>query len=332
MAKEPDGRHRSGLELAEELRAAGAFEPAPVGAFGFERTIRADRTPSDPREPRPADADFERRAAAVGSAAAVLLTRATVAAKRALAQKLIRVAAATWPVVRRATGSGVCSFNRSLRRAADLWISGWRSGPPARVAMTLVPAILIGAIALGGYEVGGYRIATRASEQDQSTERFPSSSTAGVKPHGGALIPPGSEPPFSGLLSRLTGTGPTKASVVRVRVTHGLSDGELTVWSDERKVLSEDLEAPEKALNLFGRKLFSYRRANAEWFVRLPEGKHTLRVRVRSRERGLELTRELSNRLETDGHYKLDVSVKSWPSPKLDLDWTSDSTNNTEGS
>jgi hypothetical protein len=108
---------------------------------------------------------------------------------------------------------------------------------------------------------------------------------------------------------------------IGMRVEHGLADGRLTVWSDGSEVKSRALSARKKKVALAGRSLMSYGRETDEDSLRLPPGPHELSVRVTSGDGRLDLVRKLSVDVAAGERYALDVSVRSWPRPKLDLEW-----------
>ena len=106
-----------------------------------------------------------------------------------------------------------------------------------------------------------------------------------------------------------------------IRVSHRLSDGLLTVSSGEEQILTRRLG--------IGRARASLRRGVREWPVRIPPGQHTLRVQVASSKRDLELVELLPATVRSQGHYRLEITVKSWPNPKLELEWKPEATGRT---
>jgi len=109
---------------------------------------------------------------------------------------------------------------------------------------------------------------------------------------------------------------------VTVRVTHSLTDGEITVWAGSRRVLNEDLEAEEKEFKPFGTPVFTYHHATMERSIRVPVGTRDIRVRVQSREKDLDLVRNEPVSLSQDGQYVLKIEVKTWPRTSIDCDWS----------
>jgi hypothetical protein len=115
----------------------------------------------------------------------------------------------------------------------------------------------------------------------------------------------------AGFLDRLMGRDAGSYASVTVRVTHSLTDGEITVWSGNRRVLSEDLEADEKEFKPFGTTVFSYHRATnsgrseCRWKPR-SAGSRAEQGRTRS-------GRDVSGSLAPDGRYVLDIDVGTWP-------------------
>jgi hypothetical protein len=108
---------------------------------------------------------------------------------------------------------------------------------------------------------------------------------------------------------------------VGVRVSHGLEEGRLTVWSDGGVVSSTALATRKKKVAVAGKKLVSYGRETEEDTLRLPPGEHELSVGVTSSDGKVNLVRKLAVDVAADERYLLDVSVRSWPRPKLDVDW-----------
>jgi len=289
LAKDPKRRHRTGRELAAELRA-----------------IAEGRSASPPGVDPGAD----------GAARAVAL--AIVAGARASLPVLKRILCATRGVTARAWRGGL-----------DLWSRGWRRGPRVRAAMIGGLVILLAALACGGAAL--FRmVESRRDTPATRIKRAFSSLFTGLGPtHGRAVpgaIPDGDGPrnlpaPLTPASARPANAEAPGSVPVRVSAVHGITDGQLTIWSAGRRVLTEHLEAEKQGVEAFGAKLLSYRRSEAEWPMDLSPGWNRLRVRVTSNERNLNLQGEISKDLQADGRYRLEVRVKTWPSPKLDLKW-----------
>jgi hypothetical protein len=109
---------------------------------------------------------------------------------------------------------------------------------------------------------------------------------------------------------------------VGMRVTHGLEDGQLTVWFDGSAVKHRALATRKKTLAIAGRNLVSYGRETDEDFLRLPPGSHVLSVGITSGDGKVNLVQKLAVEIVSGERYTLDVSVRSWPRPKLDVDWS----------
>jgi hypothetical protein len=307
LAKEPDRRHRTGRELAAELRAIAEGRPASSSGAN----------------------------AAVGSKAAVLLARATVtaaAATRAVAVAIVAASRASLPIFKWITCATRGVTARAWRGGLDLWSRGWRRGPRVRVAMIGCLVITLAGLAFGGAALFR-RVESRRESPGTRIKKAFSTLFSGLGSTPGRAvpeaIPDGDGPRILAARSTPATPAPMRPAIaepagsvpVRVSAVHGITDGQLTIWSAGRRVLTEHLEAEKKGVEAFGARLLSYRRSEDEWPMDLSPGWNRLRVRVTSSERNLDLQREISKALQADGRYRLEVRVKTWPSPRLDLEW-----------
>ncbi|MBZ5637403.1 MAG: serine/threonine protein kinase [Acidobacteriia bacterium] len=289
LSKDPAHRHRWGQEMAEDLRAAAASATAPAKNGGrLEKTV-VERTAVD-RAARPAEGTapdsavaIEHRAAAWGSAAAVGVVRA--AAAIAGGSKRAGTRAAAWSAV------WAPRIAEAARRAVVASAASCREANSPR--LLAAAGLLLAVGALGG------AIWFRSSGRTPDVEAAPSAA-ARVRSfiHESVL-----------------------RENIGMRVEHGLGDGRLTVWSDGSEVKSRALSARKKKVAIAGRSLMSYGRETDEDSLRLPPGPHELSVRVTSGDGRLDLVRRLSVEVAAGERYALDVSVRSWPRPKLDLEW-----------
>ena len=283
LSKDAEARHASGLELAAALRAAAAADDGAAGAPGRgERTVVAEIA----SEKGPRRSGRTARAGMILSVAVVM-------------------GGMVW---------GALTILGHGHRSDDVLAPDERRGSVVDVA---APAKSSPAV-----PASPARVSTEPAEQPHRTARAkpgPVSTEPAEDPRRAPVREDAADPEPGPLLgSTLAETGE-----IIVRVTHGLPDGELTIWWAEQRILSKRLDAREKDVEAFGRKVFSYRRRESvDIPLRLAEGKHGLRVRVRSRERDLDLTSEMTKRVDAGGRYELEVSVRSMPSPKLDLDWS----------
>ncbi len=297
LAKDPARRHRFGSELAGELRAAASLarengrNGSPAAA-----TAEAERTLVDGASPAPSAPDPERaeaieqRAAALGSAAAVGVVRAAAAVadgSRRAGTQAARAWAARAPQVAaaaRRAGVVLVAACRGLARGTG---EEWRARPRVVAAVVLAACGLLGATVF---------LTTRRS------------SDADVSPDPAARV----SSFFRETVLREN---------VAMRVTHGLEAGQLTVWSDGNAVESLALETRKKKLAIAGRSLVSYGRETEDGSLRLPPGSHALSVGIASGDGKVNLVQKLAVEVVSGERYTLDVSVRSWPRPKLDVDW-----------
>ena len=328
LAKKPEDRYASGRDMAADLRAAAAGRAPLIVAAGsvLEKTIGAGEVQRPLAEGRGGE-KLERRAAAAGSAAAVAFTRAAIQCA-AIARRLTGIAAdrvragaeLSRPVARRAGSAALFVASRLVTNGRDLWFRGWRSGPRARVLM-----LTVAALALGLAFLGARRLMTGSQTVSDDAPRFWRLGIDTDGRNGRSLegSHDASRHATEGFLDRLWGRPASESSAsLTVRVTHGLTDGEITVWAGSRRVLKEDLEANEKEFKPFGTTVFTYHRATMERSIRVPTGTHDLRIRVQSREKDLDLVRDESVSLSPDGQYVLEIDVKTWPRAAIDCDWT----------
>jgi serine/threonine protein kinase len=97
---------------------------------------------------------------------------------------------------------------------------------------------------------------------------------------------------------------------VSVRVVHDLPDGVVSIWSGRRRILQAPLPPdPSRA---------------AAWWLRVPAGTHDQRVRVASREKGIDLDEEITRSLGEAELAHLTVRVRVRPAPKLEVQWVVD--------
>src|SRR5262245_30890804 len=327
LAKKPEDRYASGRDMAADLRAAASGRAPLLAATGpvLEKTLGAGEVPAPLAEGHGGE-KLERRAAAAGSATAVALTRAAVqvaATVRWLAGIVVDgIRAATqWggPAARRGGSAVLAAASRLVTGGRVLWLRGWRSGPRGRVLV-----LTVGALALGLAFLGARRLMTASPTESDDTPR---SWRLGVDTDGGNGRSPershdASRHATEGFLDRLMGRQGSESFVsVTVRVTHSLTDGEITIWAGSRRVLNEDLEAEEKEFKPFGTPVFTYHHATIERSIRVPAGTRDIRVRVQSRDKDLDLVRDESVSLSPDGQYVLKIDVKTWPRAAIDCDW-----------
>jgi len=154
LAKDPAKRHQSGREMAEDLKAAAEGRaPACVAPAGEGTVVaEADVAPEEVHAERLAE--VERKAAAMGSAAARAVVKAAGAAE-AGARAVGRSAAAgikvSSPVVARWLRAALAGAKRGVRAARAAWARGWAKGPRARAAMIAGTIVLLLALIFGGY-------------------------------------------------------------------------------------------------------------------------------------------------------------------------------------
>jgi tRNA A-37 threonylcarbamoyl transferase component Bud32 len=318
LAKKPGDRYPFGRDMAADLRAAASGrEPVLAAAASVvEKTVGAGVEPPTSANARGKE-ELERQAAAAGSAVAVAVTRAAVqgaATARWLARNGAQWARAgaesAQPVALRAGSAAAVLAERLVTKGRDLWSRGWRSGSRGRAVMMVLFTLALGAAIYGGYTL----VAGSGKGSDDASRSW----RLAIGRDDGSDAPWHAS---GGLLDRLMGRAEGSSASLTVRVTHGLTDGEITVWSGKKRVLNEDLEADEKEFKPFGTTVFSYHRATTEWSIRVPAGAHDLRVRVQSNEKDLDLVRNVSGSLAPDGHYVLDIDVTTWPIAGMELDW-----------
>ncbi|MBI3450227.1 MAG: serine/threonine protein kinase [Acidobacteria bacterium] len=297
MAKDPAARQATARALADDLGAvAGGRRIAPVEATRTSRAPGAAPPPSGTRE------SFEKRAEVAGSAAGRLVARSAVLAARAAqaaGRAAVRFAKFAIPLVRRGGSAVLSSLGRAARAGARLWARGWKIGPRARASM--VAAALVVAALLG---LGARGLLARGRASTSKLLEI-----AGWRHDDEA-----------GDLVIVTGEG----APVTIRIAHSVTRGRLTVWADGRRILGQDLAADAKQVHAFGAKLLTYRKATAEWPVRLAGGSHAVRVRVTDDAADAPLEESLAVDVDPGGRYVLDVHVRSWPTRGLSLDLSRD--------
>ncbi|HET6371674.1 MAG TPA: serine/threonine-protein kinase [Candidatus Polarisedimenticolia bacterium] len=335
LSKDPSGRYQTGRDLAADLHAlVRGDRPSIAGAeVDIERTLLQE---GEAGGASPAPQEFERRAAAVGSLAAILLARAAMAC----------VSAAHWvgrgilvglrfclPILKRLSKASWAAAMRLSRSVGDLWSWGWRQGPRVRVAMSIGLLLALVALSYGGVTwFNGWMSARRetpatrfmkaiASPFSELRERPaqpapPAPRTEAPPPKPAAVIQP--------VWTRGRNAEAAGTAVLTVHAVHGLASGELAIWSADGRLLERSLSAPERAVDAFGKTLFTYRKEESEWPVRLSAGRHSLRVRVTSDGMDLRLENGIVVDVERDARYTLEVRVRTWPSNKLDLEWSGD--------
>ncbi len=169
LAKDPEGRHQTGRELAEDLRAAarGRLPSWITQGAVAERTVSAEVHDPAGAAGGARRAELERRAAAVGSSAAVLMVRAAEGAEagaRAVGRSAAAGIRASSPVLRRLLQAGLQGAGRAWRAAREGWLRGWAKGPRVRVAMVAGLVVLLVALT-----VGGVALASRVAEARRET-------------------------------------------------------------------------------------------------------------------------------------------------------------------
>jgi serine/threonine-protein kinase len=164
LAKDPEGRHQTGRDMAEDLRAAARERCPSWMASGAEGTVcaEADAPAADAGAAR--RAEMERRAAAVVSGAALLVLKAAAAGARAAGRSAAAGVRVSSPVLRRWLRAGLQGAGRLSRAARDAWFRGWAKGPRARAAMLAGLIVLLIALMAGGYAV-----ASRVAEARRET-------------------------------------------------------------------------------------------------------------------------------------------------------------------
>ncbi len=332
LAKDPERRHRSGQEMAQELRiaaSAATVDPlvsaaAPVEDGGEAESTLVERTLADvadlgPEKLGPERADaIEHRAAALGSAAAVGCVRAAAAVasgSRRAGSRAARSWAVWGPRSTEATKRTVVAILAASRGFVRGALDAWRATPvgagvlsragsvalswtrTCRAALTR-RRVVVASLVLAACAVGG---------------------AAWMLVSGSAAAAPRPSSPATHLRSffheslRRENTG--------VRVTHGVEAGQLTIYCDGDKVKETPLAAQRKSLAVAGRKLVSYGRETHEYSLRLPAGRHKLSVAVVSSDKKINLLRELTVDVAAGERYALDLSVRSLPWKSLDADW-----------
>ena len=333
LAKDPERRHRSGQEMAQELRiaasAATVMDPmesvvTPVEDVGEADSTLVERTLADiaalsPEGPGPERAEaIEHRAAALGSAAAVGCVRAA-AAVRSGSRRAGRRAAKEWAVwaprfveaSKRAAVAILAACRGFVRGVSESWrarpagtgvLAGIRFAATAwsragRAALTR-RRVVVASLVLAACAVGG--AAWMLVSGSTGAEPRPSSPATRLRS-------------FFHESLRRENTG--------VRVTHGVEAGQLTIYCDGDKVKETTLAAQRKSFAVAGMKLVSYGRETNEYSLRLPPGRHKLSVAVVSSDKKLNLLRELTVEVAAGERYTLDLSVRSLPWKSLDADW-----------
>jgi len=299
LAKDPARRCRTGSELADELRAAVASASIRAtrrdSGEEVERTI-VERTVVDAAPPAaapsgPAHAEaIEHRAAELGSAAAVGCVRAAAAVASGSTRAGTR-AAKTWKV----WAPRIARGTRRATAAAGSAVGRWALACPAAVARRPLAAAGI-AFAAGGLAVIVLSLVSRPVPEVETSP----SPTAAVRSF------------FHEAVLREN---------VGMSVSHGLEEGKLTVWSDGGVVKNTGLATRKKKVAVAGKKLVSYGRDTEEDTFRLPPGEHTLSIGVTSSDGKVNLVKKLAVAIAEGERYQLDVSVRSWPRPKLDVVW-----------
>jgi serine/threonine-protein kinase len=175
LAKDPRRRYQSGREMADDLAAAAAeaapqaeaapsSEAAPPAAG---KTVAQAPPPGakatagavGPGAPPPGVATLaarERKAAEVGSTAAILAVRAAAAAAAS---------------ARAASRAAVAGMGRGWRAGRAAWERGWSRGPRARVAMVAGAVLALAAIAAGLFLLAGWIAEARRDTPGQKVKK-----------------------------------------------------------------------------------------------------------------------------------------------------------------
>jgi len=330
LAKDPADRYPSAHDFAADLEAIAAGRPPAAAALPapIDRTLVGEGAASPGRPGSPAAApasppatdphpDLERRASAAGSLLGLAVARTIVAlsiATRSIARGIAAAARFAWPWIRRGAAATLRGLACVARAAGNAWSRGWGAGPRARIAMAAGLAVVLASLAAGGAWLmhRPARASFAASlPQPRNTQ---AGRPAGTQPEAAAAEP-------ASLLSSIL---PAATAPVTVRVVHGLQSGTVTIWADGRRVLYEDLEADSKAVRAFGAKLLSYRKATQEFPIRLAGGAHSLKVRVSGTASESPLEETIAGAVDPEQRYALEIRVKGWPGPRMDLDWSRD--------
>lgn len=176
LAKDPEGRHQTGRELAEDLRAAaqGRSPSWTTPGAGAERTVSAEMAAPAAATAGARRAELERRVAAVGSSVAVMMVRRAQAAE-AGARAVGRFAAAgiklSASVLRRLLQVGLQGAGRAWRASREAWLRGWAKGPRVRAAMVVGLAVLLVALTVGGAALASWVAEARRETQGQKVRK-----------------------------------------------------------------------------------------------------------------------------------------------------------------
>ncbi|HZE89243.1 MAG TPA: serine/threonine-protein kinase [Verrucomicrobiae bacterium] len=293
LAKDPSARQATAKALAGELEAVAAGRrTAPHEGTKISRSPRPAPSPSGSSE------RFEKRAEVAGSAAGRFVARSAVVAARAAqgaGRATVKAGKFTAPIVRRGASTALSSLARAARAGAALWTRGWKVGPRARASMVAGALVVVALLGLGGRALMARGGATASKLLDVAGWRHDEEA-------GDSVIVAGEGAP------------------VTIRIAHSVARGHITVWADGRRILGQDLSADAKQVHGFGAKLLTYRKATAEWPVRLAGGSHAVRVRVTDDAVDAPLEESLTVDVDPDGRYVLDVHVRSWPTRALSLD------------
>jgi hypothetical protein len=110
-----------------------------------------------------------------------------------------------------------------------------------------------------------------------------------------------------------------KSSRVNVLVEHGLSSGSIELSDHDGVIVSNSLEASQKAV--LGLSFLTYRRGTETLKARLSPGRHDLAINVKGPD-DLELVKTLSVQVEPRSEYDLQISIATWPRARISADWS----------
>ncbi|MGH9868561.1 MAG: serine/threonine-protein kinase [Candidatus Polarisedimenticolia bacterium] len=108
--------------------------------------------------------------------------------------------------------------------------------------------------------------------------------------------------------------GPS-AALVEVRFVHDLPEGVVSIWSGKRRLLRATITPSVPGM---------FDMATVSWTLHMPEGHHPFRVKVVSLRDNIELVERFERTVEQERPARMNVRMRSRPSPRLEIHWNSD--------
>jgi len=357
LARDPGTRHQTGRDLAHDLRmalwkdrVADAEGPPPPRRFGASWGAAAGwRSPGESAGQGPG-----RAAAALVISVGALLGVVALAGWMTSEQRTAGFSAARAATASTAAGTASASGVSRNGKVASAALEGTgaidSSSGSSRAAPAPAPASAPARAAAGTGSASGeshdgkaappavestIRAWSRNGVAGASTQRQPTAAKSASAPDAAIVVAAGASPANGAGAAALSSAAPPVSSqeaaetlatppapaasgFVRVEVHYGLTDGRLRLWSNDRLLVDQPLTVAERRKGL-GKLL--PKRGFSVFPLKLEPGRNRIRVEVTSAGKDIKVTREIAGLLEPGAHDWLEVRVKTWPEPKMDLDW-----------